>query len=441
MEMAGGDFWVRDLGLADRGLRRIAWAERLMPVCLSIRRRFAEERPLEGVRVAACLHVTKETAVLVETLRAGGAEVTLCGSNPLSTQDDVAAALASKGVRVYAFRGMSPREYYECIGRALSIEPMITIDDGADLTSTVHKILHGVVDEGVSWASGVLEDPRKTCSGVYGGTEETTTGVIRLQSLESQGLLLYPIIAVNDSPTKRLFDNPIGTGQSVLDGIMRATGILLAGKRVVVAGYGQVGSGIATRARGMGCDVIVVEPSPVRALMAAMAGFRVTDMKEAAEIGDIFITATGDINVIREEHFLKMRNGVILANAGHYDVEISKRDLARLSIRVEKVSDLITKYVFSDGRELYLLAEGRLVNLVAAEGHPPEVMDLSFSLQALAVKYLVENRERLEKKVHILPGEIDDMVAREKLASMGVKLESLTEEQVRYLREWQLGTS
>jgi adenosylhomocysteinase len=439
--MAVGDFWVRDLGIADQGLRRIAWAERLMPVCLSIRRRFAEERPLEGVRIAACLHVTKETAVLVETLRAGGAEVALCASNPLSTQDDVAAALASKGVKVYAIRGMSPQEYYECIGWTLKLKPSITIDDGADLTSTVHKILHGMRDESVSWATKVLDDPVGSCSHIYGGTEETTTGVTRLRSLEAQGLLLYPIIAVNDSPTKRLFDNPIGTGQSVLDGIMRATGILLAGKRVVVAGYGQVGSGIAMRARGMGCEVIVVEPSPVRALMAAMNGFRVTDMSEAAAIGDIFITATGDINVIREEHFLKMKSGAILANAGHYDVEISKRDLAKLSIRVERVSDLITKYSLRDGREIYLLADGRLVNLVAAEGHPPEVMDLSFSLQALAVKHLVENRGRLERRVYLLPQEIDDMVAREKLASMGVKLESLTDEQLKYLREWQLGTT
>lgn len=430
-----------DLDLAERGAERIAWAEKLMPVCRSVGAVFKRDRPLEGLRIGCCLHVTKETAVLVKVLSEGGASVALCPSNPLSTQDDVAAALSELGIQVYAYRGMPPREYYEAIGKVLSHRPHITVDDGADLTSTVHKIMHGVRDEGVAWASSVLSDPRGSCSEVFGGTEETTTGVVRLRSLETQGLLLYPVIAVNDSPTKRLFDNPIGTGQSVLDGIMRATGVLLAGKRLVVAGYGQVGSGIAMRARGLGCEVIVVEPSPVRALMAAMNGFRVTDMNEAAEVGDIFVTATGNINVIRREHFLRMRSGAILANAGHYDVEISKNDLSSISERVEKVSELVTKYVLHDGRELYLLAEGRLVNLVAAEGHPPEVMDLSFSLQALAVKYLAENRERLGRRVYVLPEEIDDAVARGKLESMGVKLESLTEEQKRYLREWRLGTS
>lgn len=430
-----------DEGAAERGAKRIEWAERLMPVCGRIGALFERERPLEGLRVGCCLHVTKETAVLIRVLLRGGASVALCPSNPLSTQDDVAAALSRLGIKVYAFRGMSPREYYEAIGRVLSHRPQITVDDGADLTSTIHKIMHNVRDEGVSWATSVLDNPRESCSEVFGGTEETTTGVVRLRSLESQKLLLYPIIAVNDSPTKRLFDNPVGTGQSVLDGIMRATGVLLAGKRLVVAGYGQVGSGVAMRARGMGCEVMVVEPSPVRALMAAMNGFRVTDMNEAASQGDIFVTATGNINVIRAEHFQKMKSGAILANAGHYDVEISKRDLASISTRIEKVSELITKYVLKDGREIYLLAEGRLVNLVAAEGHPPEVMDLSFSLQALAVRYLVENRGRLEKRVYVLPEEIDDWVAREKLASMGVRLESLTEEQMKYLREWQLGTT
>ncbi|MEM0444968.1 MAG: adenosylhomocysteinase [Nitrososphaerota archaeon] len=429
------------MSLAERGIRRIEWAERLMPVCTSIAKEFRRERPLEGVRVGCCLHVTKETAVLVRVLLEGGASVALCPSNPLSTQDDVAAALSSLGVSVYAFRGMSVREYYEAIGRVLSQKPHITVDDGADLTVTVHKILRGVRDEAVSMVQGVISDPAESCKGIFGGTEETTTGVMRLRSLEEQGLLFYPVIAVNDSPTKRLFDNPIGTGQSVFDGIMRATGVLLAGKKVVVAGYGQVGSGIAARARGLGCDVIVVEPSPVRALMAAMNGFRVTDMSEAASIGDIFITATGNINVIRKEHFEKMKNNALLANAGHYDVEISKKDLATLSNRVENVSDLVTKYVLRDGRELYLLAEGRLVNLVAAEGHPPEVMDLSFSLQALAVRYLVENRGKLGRRVHVLPSAIDERVALEKLNSMGIRLEQLTPEQLAYLREWQLGTS
>lgn len=427
--------------LAEKGARRIEWAERLMPVCRSIMKEFRRERPLEGVRVACCLHVTKETAVLVKALLEGGASVALCPSNPLSTQDDIAEALASTGVFVYAFRGMTVRGYYEAIGKALSHRPHITVDDGADLTATAHKILQGVKDETISWVSSVAGDSLESCRGIFGGTEETTTGVTRLRSLEAQGLIRYPIIAVNDSPTKRLFDNPIGTGQSVFDGIMRATGVLLAGKRVVVTGYGQVGSGIAMRARGLGCDVIVVEPSPIRALMAAMNGFRVTDMNEAASMGDIFITATGNIDVIRKEHFEKMKNGALLANAGHYDVEISKKDLEEMSIRSEKISEFVTKYVLRDGRELFLLAEGRLVNLVAAEGHPPEVMDLSFSLQALAVRFLVENRGKLEKKVYVLPPEIDERVAQEKLKSMGVKIEQLTPGQVKYLHEWHLGTA
>jgi len=428
-------------GLALIGTRRIEWAERSMPVCRRIGEDYGRERPLEGLRLGCCLHVTKETAVLVKILLRGGASVALCPSNPLSTQDDVAAALREMGVHVYAWRGMTRRDYYEAIGRVLAHRPHITLDDGADLTSTIHKIVHGVRDEGVAWASSVLEDPVGSCSHVFGGTEETTTGVTRLRSLETQGLLLYPVLAVNDSPTKRLFDNPIGTGQSVLDGIIRATGVLLAGKRLVVVGYGQVGSGIALRARGMGCEVIVVEASPVRALMAAMNGFRVTDMKEAAELGDIFVTATGNINVVRREHFERMKNGAILANAGHYDVEVSKGDLEGISHYAERVSELVTRYVLKDGRELFLLADGRLVNLVAAEGHPPEVMDLSFSLQALAVRYLAERRGGLERRVHLLPPDIDEWVAREKLSSMGIRLESLTDEQVRYLRDWTLGTA
>lgn len=426
--------------LAERGRRRIELAEKLMPVCRMLGERFRHEEPLRNVRVGCCLHITRETAVLARLLARWGASVALCPSNPLSTQDDVAAALRDEGISVYGYRGLPPKEYYEAIGRVLSHRPHVTLDDGGDLTATVHKIMHGVRDESVDWASSVLDNPLAYCSEIIGGTEETTTGVMRLRSLEAKGLLRYPVIAVNDSPTKRLFDNPIGTGQSALDGILRATGILLAGKRVVVAGYGQVGSGIAMRARGMGCEVIVVEPTPVRALMAAMNGFRVTDMVEASEIGDLFITATGNINVIRAEHFERMKSGAILANAGHYDIEISKKDLERMAKSVERVSEYITRYVMRDGRELYLLAEGRLINLVAAEGHPPEIMDLSFSLQALAVKYLLENKGRLERRVYTLPAEIDDLVARSKLETMGIKLEKLTDEQLRYLSEWSIGT-
>lgn len=434
------DYWVREIGLAEQGRRRISWAERLMPVCLMIRKRFMEERPLRDERIAACLHVTKETAVLVETLRAGGAEVALCASNPLSTQDDIAAALAESGIKVYAVRGMNQREYYECIGNALRIRPTITVDDGADLTVLVHKLARNLDGPDVESASAAIGRGLDIHSSIKGGTEETTTGVIRIKSLMRQGLLLYPVIAVNDSPTKSLFDNPIGTGQSALDGIIRATGILLAGKKVVVAGYGRVGSGIALRARGMGAEVIVVEADPVKALMAAMNGYRVTTMKEAARIGDIFITATGDIDVIRAEHFEEMKSGAILANAGHYDVEISVRDLASIAVSTEEISPLVTKYTLRNGRELLLIGQGRLVNLVAAEGHPSEVMDLSFSLQALSIEYIAKNADKLERKVYDVPEEIDKSVAKAKLRSMGIETEELTERQIKYLQDWRLGT-
>ncbi|MEM2181502.1 MAG: adenosylhomocysteinase [Nitrososphaerota archaeon] len=434
------DYWVRDIGLAGQGRRKIEWAERFMPVCLMVRKRFMEEKPLRDERIAACLHVTKETAVLVETLRAGGAEVALCASNPLSTQDDVAAALARSGIKVYAARGMNQREYYECIGRALRIKPTITVDDGADLTVIVHKIARKMDGPDVENASAAIGGDLEIYSSIKGGTEETTTGVVRIKSLMRQGLLLYPVFAVNESPTKSLFDNPIGTGQSALDGIIRATGILLAGKRVVVAGYGRVGSGIAMRARGMGAEVIVVEADPVRALMAVMNGYRVTKMTEAARIGDIFITATGDIDVIRAEHFKEMKSGAILANAGHYDVEISVKDLASMAVRVEELTPLVTKYILRDGKELLLIGQGRLVNLVAAEGHPSEVMDLSFSLQALSIEYISRNADRLEKKVYDVPEEIDKAVAKAKLRSMGIEIEELTERQVKYLQDWRLGT-
>jgi len=434
------DRWIRDPALSSEGSRRIAWAEARMPVLMRIRERFRRERPLEGVRVSACLHVTKETAALVRTLRDGGAEVALCASNPLSTQDEVAAALVEDGIPVYAFRGMSEEEYYEAIGRALAIGPEVTVDDGADLTVTVHKLAHGIPSPELGWVRRGLGDERVDVRRIAGGTEETTTGVIRLRALEREGRLLYPVIAVNDSPTKSLFDNPIGTGQSTIDAILRATGILLAGKRVVVFGYGRVGSGIAARARGMGAEVIVVEVDPVRALNAAMNGYRVCSSLEAAKIGDVFITATGNINVIRREHMEVMKDGAMLANAGHYDVEISLRDLRDLSVEVEDVNQYVKRYRTRDGRSLYLLAEGRLVNLVAAEGHPSEVMDLSFSLQALSVEHVVKNRGRLEVKVHDVPAEIDREVAMTKLRTIGIEIDRMTEEQVRYVSDWRLGT-
>ena len=434
------DRWIRDPALSSEGSRRIAWAEARMPVLMRIRERFRRERPLEGVRVSACLHVTKETAALVRTLREGGAEVALCASNPLSTQDEVAAALVEEGIPVYAFRGMSEEEYYEAIGRALAIGPEVTVDDGADLTVTVHKLAHGIPSPELNWVRRGLGAEGVEVEGIAGGTEETTTGVIRLKALEREGRLLYPVIAVNDSPTKSLFDNPIGTGQSTIDAILRATGILLAGKRVVVFGYGRVGSGIAARARGMGAEVIVVEVDPVRALNAAMNGYRVCNSLEAARVGDVCITATGNINVIRREHMEVMKDGAVLANAGHYDVEISLKDLRDLSVEVEEVSQHVKRYRTRDGRNLYLLAEGRLVNLVAAEGHPSEVMDLSFSLQALSVEHVVKNRGRLEVKVHDVPAEIDREVAMTKLRTMGIEIDRMTEEQARYVSDWRLGT-
>ncbi len=431
---------VRDLSLAEDGWRRIEWAEQHMPVLMGVRREFERSKPLEGLRVGACLHITKETAVLVRSLRAGGAEVYLTASNPLSTQDDVAAALASEGVGVYGFRGEDEREYYENIGRVLAHKPNITIDDGADLVSTLHKLYYGVGGREAEYAGRFVGDARRVLEGVLGGSEETTTGVVRLRAMAREGKLLYPIIAVNDARSKMLFDNPVGTGQSALDGVIRATNILLAGKVVVVAGFGNVGSGIAYRARGLGARVIVVEVDPVKALKAAMDGFEVMPMSEASRRGDVFITATGNINVIRMEHLESMKDGAILANAGHFDVEINKRDLESLSVSRERVRPCLEKYVLRDGRRLYLLAEGRLVNLGCAEGHPSEVMDMSFSLQALTARYIAENRGRLPRDVLDVPREIDEEVARRKLESMGLRLEKLTEEQERYLKSWALGT-
>ena len=433
---------MKDISLADRGRRRIEWARNLMPVLSKILDRFREEKPLRGLRIGACLHITAETAILAEALIEGGAEVSLCASNPLSTQDDVAAALAQSGVRIYAFRGQSVEEYYRCIGYVLASGPHITIDDGADLISTIHKLWYGVKSRELAYVQEILQDrdAQDLVREVIGGCEETTTGVIRLRAMAREGKLLYPVIAVNDADSKRLFDNPIGTGQSALDGVIRATGMLLAGRDAVVVGFGNVGSGIAHRLKGMGARVTVVEVDPIKALRAVMDGFNVESMRKAAEHGELFITATGDINVIRREHFEVMKDGVILANAGHFDVEINKRDLEELSVGKERIAPCIDMYVLKDGKRIYLLGEGRLVNLVCAEGHPYDVMDMSFSLQALSAKYLAENRGKLPKEVLDVPKDIDRFVARLKLESMGIELEELTEEQKNYLSRWEFGS-
>ncbi|BEP17112.1 adenosylhomocysteinase [Pyrofollis japonicus] len=413
---------IRNPGLAEQGLVQIEWAEQHMPVVAKfIRERFEKEKPLNGVIVGAVLHVTKETAALVRTLVAGGARVFLAASNPLSTQDDVAAALASQeGIEVCAWRGMNEKEYFDCIRWVASQKPNIVIDDGGDLHATLHKEFPDVAGQ------------------VWGGTEETTTGVIRLRAMEKQGVLKYPAIAVNNARTKMMFDNRYGTGQSTIDGILRATNILFAGKKVVVAGYGWVGRGIAMRARGMGARVIVTEVDPIRALEALMDGFDVMPMIEAAKIGDIFITATGNKKVIRREHFEVMKDGAILANAGHFNVEIWIPDLEEMAVSKRTIRKYVTEYKLKDGRKLYLLAEGRLVNLVAAEGHPSEVMDMSFANQALSAEYLVKNRGKLEPRVYLVPDEIDQEVARLKLKAMGVEIDELIPEQVEYLQSWQL---
>jgi adenosylhomocysteinase len=413
---------VRDLGLASEGRLKVEWAEAHMPVLMKIRGAFLEEKPLKGVTVGACLHVTKETAVLVKTLIAGGAEVALCSSNPLSCQDDVAAALALDGIHVYAWRGQSRDEYYKSIEDVLSYNPEILLDDGADLIVTMHRRHPELLEN------------------CMGGCEETTTGVYRLRSMERKGELKIPVIAVNNAETKWDFDNVYGTGQSTLDGVIRATNILLAGKKVVVAGYGHCGRGIAWRARGMGAHVIVTEVDPVKALKAIMDGFHVMPMSEAAPIGDIFITATGNRDVVRAEHMEAMKDGAILCNAGHFDVEVSVRDLERISVSKRRVKPYVDEYRLRDGRRLYLLAEGRLVNLVAAEGHPSEVMDMSFSNQALCVKHLIENRGKLKPSVYDVPLEIDRAVAKLKLETLGVRIDSLTEEQIVYLSSFEYGT-
>jgi adenosylhomocysteinase len=413
---------VKDPELAGEGRMKIGWAENHMPVLMKIRDEFQKTKPLKGLTIAACLHVTKETAVLMRTLKDGGAIVGLCGSNPLSTQDDVAAALAEDGINVFAWRGVNNEEYYWCVDQVLNLSPNITMDDGGDLVATIH-----------SKRQDLLKN-------IIGGTEETTTGVIRFRSMEKDNALKYPVISVNDADTKHLFDNRYGTGQSTIDGIMRSTSVLLAGKNFVIGGYGMCGKGIASRARGMGSSVIVTEVDPVKALEAYMDGFRVMSMSEDSKIGDIFVTASGDKDLIRKEHMEKMKSGAILANSGHFNVEINIKDLESLSSRKSTVKPNVEEYRLKSGKKLYLLGEGRLVNLAAAEGHPVEVMQMSFSNQALCAKYLKESKGRLENKVYNVPKDIDSRVAQLALQAAGIQIDSLTTEQKKYLESWQEGT-
>ncbi|HOL72963.1 MAG TPA: adenosylhomocysteinase [Bryobacteraceae bacterium] len=414
---------MKDLSLADLGKRRTEWAFQSMPVLQTIRKQFIKSQPLAGIRIAACLHVTTETANLMITLRDGGASPVLCASNPLSTQDDVAATLVRDyNIPVYAIKGESNEVYYQHIMAAIDHKPHITMDDGCDLVTVLHTKRQDVLD------------------GVIGGTEETTTGVIRLRAMSKEGVLRYPVIAINDAMTKHLFDNRYGTGQSTVDGIIRATNILIAGLNVVVAGYGWCGRGVAMRARGMGANVIVTEVDPIKAIEALMDGFRVMSMAEAAAIGDIFVTLTGNKNVIAKEHFEKLKSGAILANSGHFNVEIDLDTLAKMATSRRQVRDFVEEFALRDGRRIYVLGEGRLINLAAAEGHPASVMDMSFANQAQAVEYLVKNHSSLEKRVYPVPEELDRKVARMKLESMGVKIDRLTPEQEHYLASWSEGT-
>jgi len=414
---------IKDLKLAKKGALRIEWASENMPVLALVAKRFRKEKPLKGVKIAACLHVTTETAVLAQCLKAGGAEVYVCASNPLSTQDDVAASLVKHhGLSTYAIKGENTKTYYKHIQSVLKIKPDITMDDGADLVSTIHRT------------------PQAVYRNVVGGTEETTTGVIRLRALADQGKLRYPIIAVNDARTKHFFDNRYGTGQSTVDGILRATNKLLAGANFVVAGYGWCGRGVAMRAKGMGAKVIIVEVDPLYALEATMDGYRVLPMKEAARIGDIFVTTTGDTSVIRKEHFVLMKDGAVVANSGHFNVEIDIPALEKLSKKKRQVRDSVDEYLLRDGRKIHLLGEGRLVNLAAAEGHPAQVMDMSFANQALSAEYIKNHHRKLQNKVYKVPEDIDAKIASLKLKSLGIKIDSLTKEQRQYLSSWELGT-
>ncbi len=417
------EYHVKDLSLAEKGVLRIQWAEKDMPVLRQIRERFLKEKPLKNTTIAACLHVTTETANLMITLKAGGADVYLTASNPLSTQDDVAAALVKEyGIPTFAIHGEDRDTYYSHIKEVLDRKPNITMDDGADLISTLHQ------------------ERQELIPNIYGGTEETTTGVIRLKAMAKEGALKFPVIAVNDAYTKHLFDNRYGTGQSTIDGILRATNRLLAGSNFVVAGYGWCGKGVAMRANGMGANVIVTEVDPLKALEARMDGFRVMPMVEASKIGDFFVTVTGDINVIDRHHFEVMKDGAIVSNSGHFDVEINIKALEEMAVSTREIRENVKEYTLPDGRNIYVLAEGRLVNLAAAEGHPAQVMDMSFANQALSAEYLLKEHNNLENKVYKVPDELDFEVAKIKLDAMGIKIDELTEEQKEYLSSWEHGT-
>jgi adenosylhomocysteinase len=414
---------VKDIALAEKGKARIEWADQEMRVLTQIRERFEKEKPLQGIRIGACLHVTTETANLMRTLVAGGAEVALCASNPLSTQDDAAAALCeNEGIDVYAIKGEDNETYYRHINAVLDHHPHLTMDDGCDLVTMLHKERSEQLNE------------------IVGGTEETTTGVIRLRAMAADGVLAYPIVAVNDADTKHLFDNRFGTGQSTIDGIIRATNLLLAGRTIVICGYGQCGRGVASRARGLGARVVVTEVDPLRALEAVMEGYEAMPGREAARVGDIFVTVTGDKSVLTREHFELMKDGAVLANSGHFDSEIDKVALADMATNVRRIREFVDEFQLEDGRRLNLLAEGRLINLAAAEGHPAAVMDMSFANQALSVEWIVKSSKDLEPSVYGVPDAIDKEVARLKLAAMGVQIDQLTEEQAKYLASWEQGT-
>jgi adenosylhomocysteinase len=417
------DYDIKDIKLANKGKLRIEWAEQNMPVLRLIKKRFKKEKPLSGLKVSACLHVTTETANLMETLKIGGAEVLICASNPLSTQDDVAAALVSHfGIPTFAIKGEDNKTYYSHIQAALNHRPAVTMDDGADLVSTLHS-----------------ERP-ELLKYIVGGTEETTTGVIRLRSMAEKKVLKFPVISVNDAETKHMFDNRYGTGQSTLDGFLRATNRLVAGSVFVVAGYGWCGRGLAMRAHGMGASVIVTEIDPLKALEAVMDGYRVMPMSEAASIGDFFCTVTGDVNVLRKEHFLAMKDGAIIANSGHFNVEIDIPVLEKLAKKKRQIREFVDEYTLQSGRRINLLGEGRLINLASAEGHPSSVMDMSFANQALSAEYIVKNASKLERKVYAVPKDIDKEIARLKLEGLGISIDKLTKEQEKYLASWEMGT-
>jgi len=417
------EYDIKDVKLAKEGLLRVEWANQSMPVLNNIKKRFAKEKPLKGKRIAACLHVTTETASLMQTLKAGGARLTLCASNPLSTQDDVAASLVKNDkISVFAIKGEDNKTYYKHIHSAIDLKPHYTMDDGADLVSTIHS------------------ERQELIEGVNGGTEETTTGIIRLRSMAADGVLQYPIIAVNDARTKHFFDNRYGTGQSTLDGMIRATNRLIAGSSFVVCGYGWCGKGLAMRACGMGGNVIVTEVDPTTALEAVMDGFTVMPIREAARIGNFFCTVTGNINVIRKEHFEVMKDGAIVANSGHFNVELDLEGLKSITKTQRIIRPFVEEYILKNGKRINVLGDGRLINLAAAEGHPSSVMDMSFANQALSVEYMVKNKKKLEKDVYPVPEEIDKAIAKEKLASMKVKIDNLTAEQKKYLASWSMGT-